>query len=100
MVRNNHEFTGVLDGTLCKLCLGDKVVLLNRFQGKIVFECGAYGIAFDECIDWDFIKSQIEPITGCDDIPMFCENDTFISLWELLWNFGEEQNICRVVKKL
>lgn len=93
-----NPFSGVLDEELNEMVLGDKVILLDRFVGSVVFECGAYGIGFDEPLDWDYIESQIEPVTGCDNSPAFCRNDNFVSLWELLWNFNCEEDVCTVVK--
>lgn len=96
------EDTGVADKNSKELFLGDKVVLLDKFQGIVIFESGAYGIGFDaeNTLDWDYIESQIEPVTGCDNQPAFCKNDNFVSLWELLWNFNCEDNMCAVLEKI
>lgn len=90
--------TSVTDESIREFTLGDKVTLLDKFDGTVVFECGAYGIGFEKAVDWDYIESQVTPITCCDNAPKFCYNDNFISFWELLWNFDCEGNICSVVK--
>ena len=51
-------------------------------------------------LDWDYIESQIKPVTGCDNQPAFCKNDNFVSLWELLWNFNCEDDVCVVLEKI
>lgn len=102
-VKKHHDGSGVYDNNLRELMLGDKVILLDRFHGTVIFESGAYGIGFDaeNTLDWEYIKSQIEPVTGCRNAPAFCYNDNFVSLWELLWNFGgieHENDVCAVLK--
>lgn len=76
---------------------GDMVDLFGMI-GTVVFCCGAYGIGFEETIDWNNIESKIFDVTGCNNTPHFCYNDNFISFWELLWNFNCEENHCGVVE--
>ena len=90
-------FTGLYDKDLNKIHVGDEVNLLGMV-GEVVFECGAYGIAFCDTIDWDFIGEQIPIITGCNNSLHACQNDNFISLWEIMWNFNCEENYCEVVE--
>lgn len=102
-VKKQQNGSGVYDSNSRELMLGDKVVLLDRFCGTIVFESGCYGVGFDSqnSIDWEYLKRQIEPVTGCRNAPAFCYNDNFVSLWELLWNFGgieHENDVCAVLK--
>ena len=66
-----HEI-GVSDKNGTPLKLNDKVDLFGQ-QGTIMYECGAYGIGFQTCIDWDPIADSIEPITGCPNSAMFCQ---------------------------
>lgn len=101
--KNYHdEDTGISDKNSRKLLFGDKVVLLDKFHGTVIFESGAYGVGFDaqNTLDWGYIESQIEPVTGCDNQPAFCRNDNFVSLWELLWNFNCEDDVCVVLEKI
>ena len=49
-------------------------------------------------IDWDYLDSEIAGITGCDNRPYFCCNDNFISLWELMWNYNQEEDVCDVIE--
>lgn len=93
------EYTGVCDGNARELCVGDKVGLFGM-SGKVVFECGAYGIGFETLIDWDKIEEKIPEMTGCNNSPCFCYNDNFVSFWELLWNFNCEDDLCYVVELL
>lgn len=99
-LRAINPLIGILDKDMNEMVLGDTVILLDRFVGTVVFECGAYGISFDtkNTLDWDYIESQIKPITGCDNKPAFCRDDNFVTLWELLWNFNCEEDACTVVK--
>lgn len=89
--------TDIYDTNLDCIFTCDKVSLFGQ-TGTVCYECGAYGIGFEETIDWDNIKSKIFDVTGCNNTPCFCYNDNFISFWELLWNFNCEENHCGVVE--
>ena len=91
-------WTGVLDASGNRIRVGDRVELFG-IVGEAVFECGAYGIAFEDVIDWDAITGKIKERTGCDNRPDFCFNDNFISFWELLWNFNCDDDCCSVVER-
>ena len=92
------EQTGITDAHGSILCVGDYVSLFGM-EGEVIFESGAYGIGFFECIDWDLVADKIEECTGIDNRPDFCFNDNFISFWELLWNFNCDDECCDVVEK-
>lgn len=92
------QFTGLKDKNGKRIFEGDIVKILDFQIGKIVFECGAFGIAVLPRIDWDYLDSEIAGITGCDNRPYFCRNDNFISLWELMWNYNQEENVCDVIE--
>lgn len=73
------------------------VVEFFGHKGVIVCECGSFGIAYKTLIDWEEIQSNIKCVTGCENILYACENDNFISLWEICWNFNDEDNsLCTV----
>ena len=67
-------------------------------KGKIKYECGSFGIAYRECIDWEEIESNICPVTGCDNALYACENDNYISLWEIYWNFNDEDDCLSTIE--
>lgn len=67
-------------------------------KGIIVFECGSFGIAYKAPIDWRGIEANILPITGCDNVLYACANDNFISLWEIYWNFNDEDDCLSTVE--
>lgn len=90
-------FTGLYDESCNKIHVGDEVKLFD-WVGEVVFECGAFGIAFLNTIDWDYIEEQIPIVTGCNNRLHACQNDNFISFWEIMWNFNCEENYCEVVK--
>ena len=67
-------------------------------KGTIKFECGSFGIAFREIIDWEEIEANICSITGCDNPLYACENDKFISLWEIMWNFNDIEDSIETIE--
>lgn len=76
---------------------GDIVKIVNFQVGIVTQECAAFGVSIAPGIDWDYLDSEIAEITGCDNMPHFCRNDNFISLYELMWNYNQEE-FCGVVE--
>lgn len=91
-----REVTSISDYNGKTICTEDTIDLFGM-TGTVCFQCGAYGIGFDE-INWELIESKIPEVTGYNNRPHFCYNDNFISFWELLWNFNCEEDWCNVVK--
>lgn len=76
---------------------GDIVKVVDFQAGIITQECGAFGVSIAPRIDWDYLDSEIAEVTGCDNMAYFCRNDNFISLYELMWNYNQEDS-CDVVE--
>ena len=81
-----------------KLIWENDVVDFLGHKGIVKYECGSFGVAYRECIDWEEIESNICHVTGCDNALYACENDNFISLWEIYWNFNDEDNSVNTVE--
>lgn len=81
-----------------KLIWENDVVDFLGHKGTVKYECGGFGIAFKQVIDWEEIESYIMPITGCENALYACENDNYISLWEIYWNFNDEDNYLTTVE--
>ena len=87
------EFTGLTDKNGKKIFEGDIVELFDM-RGKIVQECGAFGIATTQQIDYDLLDSKIP----FQNNAYFCFNDNFISIWELWWNYHQDDEPLEVAE--
>ena len=81
-----------------KLIWENDIVDFLGHKGIVKYECGSFGIAYRDYIDWEEIEANICPITGCDNALYACENDNFISLWEIYWNFNDEDDSVNTVE--
>ena len=64
------------------------IVKFFGMKGKITRECGAFGIGTSKQINYDKLETKIP----YGNSPAFCYNDNFISLWELWWNYEQDDN--------
>ena len=92
------QYTGLTDKNGTRIFEGDVVKLFDIAIGEIVCEYGAFGISCRQQIDYDYLASEIASITVCDNTPMFCRNDNFVSLWELYSNYNEENSEISVIE--
>ena len=81
-----------------KLIWENDIVDFLGHKGRVKYECGSFGVAYRECIDWEEIESNICPVTGCDNALCACENDNYISLWEIYWNFNDEDDCLSTIE--
>lgn len=81
-----------------KLIWENDVVELFGHRGTIKYVCGGFGIGYQKNIDWEEIQSNIIRVTGCENILYACENDNYISLWEIYWNFNDEDDSVDIVE--
>lgn len=91
------QCTGPSDKTGEIIFENDIVDFLGH-RGIVKFECGSFGIAYEKHIDWDEIQANIMPLTGCENTLYACENDNYISLWEIYWNFNDEDDSLSTVE--
>lgn len=79
------QYTGMMDRDGEKIFEGD-IVDLFGMHGEIIQKCGAFGVFVDAGIDYDVLEGQYP---FCDNLSCLCEAPSFISLWELWWNYQQ-----------
>ena len=82
------QYTG-LNGMDSEAIFEGDIVCFFGMIGTIIQECGAFGIDVRGYIDYDLLESKIP----FNNNPNFCFNDNFISLWELWWNYEQDDNL-------
>lgn len=91
------QCTGLKDKNGKPIWENDIVDFLEH-KGTVMFNCGGFGIGYRKNIDWEEIQSNIMRVTGCENILYACENDNYISLWEIYWNFNDEDDSVNTVE--
>ena len=87
-----------LKGKNGKLIWENDIVELLGHRGVIKYACGGFGIGYRKNIDWEELQDNIMRVTGCENILYACENDNYISLWEIYWNFNDEDDLIDTVE--
>lgn len=78
----------------------DDEVMFCGHKGSIVFEYGTFGISVEEGINYDTLQrfmNEHEDVC-CGNEYSGCMNDTFISLWDIYWNFNCMENYLWMVE--
>ena len=89
--------TGFKDKSNHDIFVGDKIIFYinNKIKliGTVCYEMGAFGIGFDNILDYNKLEKMVQKYTGESNFWEGVKNDLFLSFWELGWNFnliGEE----------
>lgn len=81
------QYAGMDDADGNMIFEGD-ILEIFGMRGKVVQECGAFGVYFPDGIDYDLLKSKIP----YNNSACFCYTDNFISIWEFWWNYEQDDN--------
>ena len=76
-----------------KIFTNDKAMFTygdNKVICTVVFEHGAFGLVQHQGFNYHELELNVLDVTGNQS--KFMENDNFISLWEIAWNYCEESD--------
>lgn len=91
--------TELIDASEKLIHEGD-VITFCGIKGKVIFQYGCFGVATEEEIDYLKLQKYMDDNEEecCGNEYRGCENDNFISLWELYWNFNCIENFLWIAK--
>ena len=89
------ECTGLKDKNGKKIFEGD-IVKLDEQLFKVIYECANFGLGSNKEINYNPIINKSKEAGSMDFWGCYCDN--FVSLFELYWNFNDDENILNEIE--